>query len=79
MLAQRLDLRASLLGTPAAADFFAFGYAYLQVELLTRSMHYDPLVKQESLRAAIVAAADAANGRRRAGAWLPSSRTPTTT
>ncbi len=49
-----------LLGAPLAADFFAFGFAYLQIELLTRSMNYDPQVAQESLRTAVVEAAGAA-------------------
>lgn len=42
------------------ADLYALGFAYLQVELLTRSMRYDREVTQESFRAAVVGAATAA-------------------
>ncbi|MCO6047021.1 hypothetical protein NG895_24240 [Aeoliella sp. ICT_H6.2] len=42
------------------ADFYALGFAYLQIELLTRSMRYDREVTQESLRTAVVGAAAAA-------------------
>lgn len=58
-LAERLSLKHPL-GSAAAADFYAFGFAYLQIELLTRSVHYDPQAAQESLESAVVAAADAA-------------------
>ena len=58
-LSKSLDLDHPL-GTELAADFYAFGFAYLQIELLTRSMHYEPQVVQDSLRDALLAAADAA-------------------
>lgn len=50
-----LDQNAEL-----TADFYALGFAFLQVELLTRSMRYDREVTQESFRAAVVGAAEAA-------------------
>lgn len=56
-LAQTLEQE---LAEEGAADFYALGFAYLQIELLTRSMRYDRDVTQESLRAAVIAAADAA-------------------
>jgi hypothetical protein len=41
------------------ADFYALGFAYLQMELLTRSMRYDRMTSLDSLRTAVVEAADA--------------------
>lgn len=56
-LAETLHLE---LEDEIAGDFYALGFAYLQIELLTRSMRYERDVSQESLRAAVVAAAQAA-------------------
>ncbi|MGI9457592.1 MAG: hypothetical protein ACR2NU_13595 [Aeoliella sp.] len=43
-----------------AGEFYALGFAYLQVEVLTRSMHYEPLISQPALSTAVSSAADAA-------------------
>ncbi len=43
-----------------AADFLALGYCRLQVELLTRKLHYMSNLDESALRTAAVAAADAA-------------------
>jgi len=48
------------LDSPLADEFYALGYAYLQVEMLTRSMSYDPIIDQKVLDTAVAAAADAA-------------------
>lgn len=48
------------LDSPHADEFYALGYAYLQVEMLTRSMSYDPIIDQKVLDTAVVAAAKAA-------------------
>ncbi len=47
---------------PAAVvgDFLALGYAHLQVELLTRAMHYSSVLDTDRFRTATVAAATAA-------------------
>jgi alpha-mannosidase len=42
------------------ADFLALGYAHLQVELLTRAMHYSPVLDDEQFGRAVVAGARAA-------------------
>lgn len=44
------------------ADFFAFGSAYLQVDLLTRRMHYYSNLESGPLRVEILGAAEAAVG-----------------
>ncbi|HEY3395564.1 MAG TPA: hypothetical protein VGK58_22880 [Lacipirellulaceae bacterium] len=43
-----------------AADFLALGFAHLQVELLTRAMHYTPVLDDEQFAGAVVAASHAA-------------------
>jgi alpha-mannosidase len=43
-----------------AADFLALGFAHLQVELLTRAMHYSPVLDDEQFAGAVVAASRAA-------------------
>lgn len=43
-------------------DFLALGYAHLQVELLTRAMHYAPVLDTEQFAAAVIEAAVAAVG-----------------
>ena len=43
-----------------AADFLALGFAYLQVELLTRAMRYSSVLDTEQFEGAVVAAAKAA-------------------
>ena len=48
------------LDSPVAKDFFALGFCYLQVELLTRQMRYTSYVDDAKFREAIVAAAHAA-------------------
>ncbi len=58
-LAKSLDLDHPL-ETKRAVEFYAFGFAYLQIELLTRSMHYEPQVAQDSLRDALLVAAGSA-------------------
>lgn len=45
-----------------ADDFFALGYAYLQVELLTQAMRYASVLDEEQFKDAVVAAARAASG-----------------
>jgi alpha-mannosidase len=45
-----------------AADFLALGFAHLQVELLTRAMHYTPVLDDEQFAGAVVAASHAAVG-----------------
>ena len=42
------------------ADFFALGYAFLQVEMLTRLMRYSHLIEPEKLLGAVLAATTAA-------------------
>ena len=54
-LGQNLDPQAA-----GAAELAALGYAYLQVEMLTRAMHYEGLLRQESFEEAAVEAAQAA-------------------
>jgi alpha-mannosidase len=42
------------------ADFLALGFAHLQVELLTRAMHYSSVLDSDQFESAVVAAAAAA-------------------
>jgi len=51
---------ADLVAADVAADFLALGYAHLQIELMTRSMHYTTVLDAESFRAAVIEAARAA-------------------
>ncbi len=48
------------LDDPVVKDFFALGFCYLQVELLTRQMRYASYVDDAKFRDAVVAAANAA-------------------
>ncbi|HJQ82164.1 MAG TPA: hypothetical protein VJ828_19520, partial [Lacipirellulaceae bacterium] len=43
-----------------AADFLSLGFAHLQVALLTRAMHYTPVLDDEQFAGAVVAASRAA-------------------
>jgi alpha-mannosidase len=45
-----------------AADFLALGFAHLQVELLTRAMHYTSVLDEDQFSSAVVAAARAVVG-----------------
>jgi alpha-mannosidase len=51
---------ATSVDSEAAADFFALGFAYLQVELLTRAMRYSSVLDTTQFETAVVAAAKAA-------------------
>jgi alpha-mannosidase len=51
-----------------AADFLALGFAYLIIELLTRSMRYSSVLDSERFEAAVVAAANAATNGNNDGA-----------
>jgi alpha-mannosidase len=57
---------AGLSGTgvdpDVVGDFLALGFAHLQVELLTRAMHYTSVLDEEHFAEAVVAAASAAVG-----------------
>jgi alpha-mannosidase len=57
-----------------AADFLALGFAYLQIELLTRAMRYSSVIDSEQFENAVVAAAKAAVGRDSLGAQRELSR-----
>lgn len=57
-----------------AADFLALGYAYLQVELLTRAMRYSSVIDSEQFENAVVAAAKAAVARDSTAAHAELSR-----
>lgn len=48
------------LDISAGDDFYALAYAYLQVELLTQSVSFEPLIDQVALNKAVVEGADAA-------------------
>jgi alpha-mannosidase len=56
----RAQLPSTPLADALADDFFALGYCYLMVELLTRQMRYSTNVDEPHLEAQIVAAATAA-------------------
>ncbi|HEX4412782.1 MAG TPA: hypothetical protein VH107_04080, partial [Lacipirellulaceae bacterium] len=51
---------ANVVDNEVAADFFALGFAYLQVELLTRAMRYSSVLDIEHFENATAAAAKAA-------------------
>jgi alpha-mannosidase len=53
-------LDAGQVSADKAADFFALGYAYLQIELLTRAMRYSSVLDADQFESAVVAAAKAA-------------------
>jgi len=53
-------LEAPATSTGVVADFLALGYAWLQVELLTRSMRYSSVLDEDTFRRAVVNAAQAA-------------------
>ena len=55
-----LEDRPPPVDAELAADFLAFGYCYLQVELLTRQMRYSSNLDEAYLKGAAVAAAQAA-------------------
>src|SRR3954447_4203303 len=44
----------------SAANFFALGYAHLQVELITRALRYTSVLDTDQFASAVIAAADAA-------------------
>jgi alpha-mannosidase len=55
-----VGLGPELVATETVADFLALGQVYLQVELLTRAMHYTTVLDAERFTSATVAAARAA-------------------
>ncbi len=57
---QGAGLDATTCDQNIAADFLALGFAYLIIELLTRSMRYSSVLDSERFEAAVVAAATAA-------------------
>jgi hypothetical protein len=53
-------LSDSRVDADIVADFLALGFAHLQVELLTRAMHYSSVLDTDQFASAVVAAAGAA-------------------
>lgn len=56
---------ASAMPADVVADFLALGFAYLQVELLTRAMRYSSVLDQHTFLSAVVGAAKAAGDSNR--------------
>jgi alpha-mannosidase len=54
------ELNTAVVDADLTANFLALGYAYLQVELLTRAMRYSSVLDTEQFELAVVTAAKAA-------------------
>jgi alpha-mannosidase len=54
------EIDGDRVAPPLVGDFLALGHAYLQVELLTRAMHYTTVLDMEQFEQATIAAARAA-------------------